>query len=230
MSKTVVIHQPDFLPYLGFFHRFLAADLYIALDHVQFVHSNRGWTHRDKIKTPRGAQWLTLSVRKAPFGAPINSIEFADGDWAQGNLNLLRENYRSAPHFSEIFPAIEDLYSHRGSSMAEFTLASIGMLSRFFNVALPQVKSSELEPVGAKNDLLVDLLRKVGATHYLSGTGAKAYFDPAPFAAAGIEVVWQDFKHPVYPQLHGEFVPFLSSVDVLFNCGAARAREILRSC
>jgi hypothetical protein len=78
--------------------------------------------------------------------------------------------------------------------------------------------------------MLVDLLRKCGATHYLSGLGARAYFDGQPFADAGVEVLWQEFSHPVYPQLYGGFVPELSAVDLLFNCGAARSRNILRSC
>ena len=78
--------------------------------------------------------------------------------------------------------------------------------------------------------LLVDILQKVRADKYLSGVGAKAYFDPAPFAAAGIEVTWQDFKHPVYPQLYGDFIPYLSSIDLLFNCGIKKSHEILRSC
>ena len=99
MSKTVVIHQPDFMPYLGFFHRFLLADLYIALDHIQFVHSSRGWTHRDKIKTAFGERWLALSVKKAPRDTPINKIELTTTtDWVGNNLNLLRENYRKAVH------------------------------------------------------------------------------------------------------------------------------------
>jgi len=77
--------------------------------------------------------------------------------------------------------------------------------------------------------MLVDLLVKSGATHYLSGVGARAYFEPAPFAAAGIEVIWQQFDQPAYPQQFGEFVPYLSAVDMLFNCGMERSREILRS-
>lgn len=231
MNKTVVIHQPDFLPHLGFFHRFLAADLYVALDHVQFVNgTSRSWTHRDKIKTPRGAQWLSLSVRKAPRDTPINAVGLSDTGWRTQNLNLLRENYQEAPHFKEIFAELEKLYELTGDRLVEFTKASIDMLLHLFDIPIPCVLSSSLKPVGHKNELLVDILRKVGATHYLSGIGARDYFDPVPFSEAGIDVVWQDFKHPVYPQMHGEFVPFLSSIDLLFNCGVDRSREILRSC
>ncbi len=231
MSKTVVIHQPDFLPHLGFFHRFLGADLYIALDHVQFVNgTSKSWTHRDKIKTPRGIQWLTVSVRKAPRDTPVNAIELSDTDWRAQNLNLIRENYREAPHFDEIFSELEKLYAQPCTRLAELTMASIDMLIRMFDIAIPCVESNSLQPVGHKNELLVDILRKVGATHYLSGVGARDYFEAAPFSAAGIEVMWQNFKHPVYPQLHGRFIPYLSSIDLLFNCGTKQSREILRGC
>ena len=113
MTKTVVIHQPDFAPYLGFFDRFLQADLYIVLDHVQFVTgTSRSWTHRDKIKTPAGEKWLTLSTRKAPRDTPINQIELSDSiDWAKDNLNLLDANYRRAPFFDEIMPQLRSLYA-----------------------------------------------------------------------------------------------------------------------
>lgn len=229
--KTVVIHQPDFLPYLGFFHRFLSADRYVALDHVQFVNgTSKSWAHRDKIKTPRGPQWLTVSVRKASRDTPINAIELSGTDWRAQNLNLVRENYQDASHFKEIFAELEKLYALPCTKLVEFTTASIDMLLRLFDIHVPWVLSSSLQPTGHKNELLVDILRKVGATRYLSGVGARDYFDPGLFSEAGIDVVWQDFRHPVYPQLHGEFVSFLSSIDMLFNCGVKRSREILRSC
>ena len=231
MNKTVVIHQPDFLSHLGFFHRFLNANLYVALDHVQFVNgTSRSWTHRDKIKTPRGVQWLTISVRKTSRDTPINAVELSETDWRAQNLNLVRENYRTAAYFREIFPELEKLYALPCARLVEFTIASIDMLLRLFGISIPSVLSSSLKPVGHKNELLVDILRKVGASRYLSGVGARDYFDPAPFEKAGIDVAWQEFKHPVYPQLHGEFMPYLSSIDLLFNCGTENSRKILRSC
>lgn len=226
--KTVVIHQPDFAPYLGFFHRFLKADLYIALDHVQFVKGSRAWTHRDKIKTPNGSKWVTLGLQKVQFGTPINNIKLADSSWREENLKLLEQNYRMAPFFDEIMSKMRKLYAGTHTSMSLFNLESIKLLTEMFDIKIPSVLSSTLAPCGSKNELLVDLLQKVGATHYISGVGARAYFDPIPFAKAGIDVVWQDFNHPEYPQLHGPFEPFLSSLDLLFNCGLDCSRLILR--
>jgi hypothetical protein len=231
MSRTVVIHQPDFAPYLGFFHRFLSADFFIVLDHVQFVqHTSRAWTHRDKIKTPQGEKRLTLSVQKAPRDTPINEVLLSDAtDWRGANLRQLEENYRKAPFFKDIFPEIVRLYRAPDTHLATFNQNFIEWLMDAFDVRLPLVRSSTLDPVGSKNELLVDILQKVGATRYLSGVGARDYMDVATFAAAGIEVAWQDFVHPIYPQLHGEFIPYLSSLDVLLNCGYENARKILRS-
>ena len=229
-KKTVVIHQPDFAPYLGFFHRFLHADFYIALDHIQFVYGSRAWTHRDKIKTAQGEKWMTVSVKKAPRDTAINQVELSsDTDWRKQNLSLLEKNYRRAPCYNELMPKIEQLYARPGQMLCDFTIGSIEMLMDLLDVRIPWVWSSSLDPVGAKNELLVDLLKKVSATHYLSGVGARDYFKAEPFGQAGIEVVWQGFTHPVYAQQFGDFVPYLSALDVLFNHGIELSRKILRS-
>jgi hypothetical protein len=230
MSRTVVIHQPDFLPWLGYFQRLVKADLFIALDHVQFVTgTSRSWTHRDMIKTPQGAKWLSLRVQKAPFGTAIRDVLLAsDPDWRKDNLNLLRENYRKAPHFDEIFPMIEGLYALPHQTLAAMNLAGLDLLEELLGVTKPRLISSEMSPQGSSTAMLVDLLRKAGATHYISGLGARAYLDERLLAEAGVELVWQAFRPPVYPQLHGPFVPMLSSIDALFNCGAKGARQLLR--
>lgn len=229
MSKTVVIHQPDFMPYLGFFHRFLDADLYIVLDHVQFVYGSRAWTHRDKIKTAAGEKWLTVSVNKPPRNTAINKVKLSiETNWQKNNLALLQENYSKAAYYSEIFPEIETLYAKQYDNLSEFNLGSIKMIMSLLDIEIPWVFSSSLEPQGTKNALLVDLLKKVDATHYLSGIGAKDYFDPEPFKEANIHLVWQQFNHPIYPQLHGDFISHLSSLDMLFNCGIKNARKIIR--
>lgn len=231
MKKTVVIHQPDFLPYLGFFHRLLHADMFVILDDAQYVNgTSQSWMNRDKLKTSQGEKWLTVSVKKAPRETPINQIELSQSDWREGNLNLIRHNYRQAPYFSEIYPYIEMLYAYDGNLLFEFNLNSIRMLMGLLDIEIPQVLASTLNTTGKKNELLVDILQKVGATQYLSGVGARAYFEPELYERAGIEVVWQDFSHPAYPQLHGPFIPYLSSIDMLFNCGIEESRKILRSC
>ena len=232
MNKTVVIHQPDFLSYLGFFHRLLHADQFIVLDHVQFVTgTSRSWMNRDKIKTPNGATWLTVSVEKCPRGTAINQVKLSNTvSWRENNLNLLKQHYVKAPYFNEIHPYVEKLYESECSTLVEFNMRSIHMLCDLLNIEIDMVFSSDLECHGRKNDLLVEILTQVKATHYLSGLGAKGYFDPLPFDKSGIEVVWQKFIHPVYPQLYGNFIEGLSTIDMLYNCGIESSRLILREC
>jgi hypothetical protein len=225
--KTVVIHQPDFMPYLGFFHRLLNADLFVILDDVQFL--RRGWHHRDKIKTSQGDSWITLGIQKSPQDTKISDILLSGENWREKHLNLLRQNYNKSQYFTEIHPYIEKLYSTQYEKMMDFNLASIRMLMNLFDIKIDIEYSSQYNIKTKANELLVDILKEVNATHYLSGIGAKDYFKQEPFDDANIEVIWQEFKHPVYPQINGEFIPFLSSIDLLFNCGIERSREILRS-
>lgn len=232
MNKTVVIHQPDFLPHLAFFHKFLKADLWVVLDNVQFVHkTSRSWNNRDKIKTPKGERWITISVQNYSGKSAINEVLLStDVNWRENNLNLIKDSYKKAPYFYEVFPCIEDLYGYKCVKLADFNLRSINMLLKLFDINISTVLASSLNPDGKKNKLLIDVLKKVEASVYLSGIGAKDYFVQKPFDDAGIKVVWHEFKHPVYPQLLGKFIPNLSSIDLLFNCGIDQSREILRRC
>jgi len=227
MKKTVVIHQPDFIPYIGFFHRLLDCDLFVILDDVQFL--RRGWHHRDKIKTPQGEKWLTLGLIKSPQETKINEILLKDDGWKEKHLDFIKNNYKKSKFFHEVYPYIEKLYVNKIDKMIDFNMLSIKMLLELFEIEVEIVYSSKYEVTSKANNLLVDILEQVSASHYLSGTGAKNYFEKEPFEDKKIEVIWQDFKHPVYPQLHGEFVPYLSSIDMLFNCGIENSREILRN-
>lgn len=231
MSKIVVIHQPDFLSYIGFFHRLLHADLYVVLDDVQFVKgTSQSWMNRDKIKTQNGEQWLTVNIKKASSDTKINKIFLNDTiNWKKQNLDLLQQNYRKAQYFDEIFPYLEELYTNNYEKLSEFNMASILMLMELFDIKIDIIYSSTLSTTKTKSERLVELLIQVDATHYLSGVGARDYHTDKPFEDANIDVIWQDFKHPVYPQLHGEFIPYLSSIDLFFNCGIEKSREILRS-
>ena len=209
----------------------MRADIYVALDHVQFVqHTSRAWTHRDKIKTKNGTAWLSLSVKKCPVNTAINDVELSEGkSWRESNLNLLRENYRRTPFFDLIFARLEHLYLMPFERMAAFNLALIDLLCDWLGIKLERVQSSMLAPASSKSEMVAGLVAAVGGTRYLSGTGARDYHQQAPFDRRGIEVLWQDFRHPVYPQQFGAFVPFLSTIDALFNCGPEQTASMLRS-
>lgn len=231
MTTTAVIHQPDFLPYPGFFHRLLTADVFIILDNVQFVNNaSRCMTHRDLIKTQKGARWLSLSLKRSPIKTNINNICLSQSvDWRKKNIDLIRENYKKAPHYKEIIPLIESIYDKKYQKMIEINMESIHMLMDIFNINTPIKYASSLGANGSKNELLVNILKNINATHYLSGSGAKSYFKSEPFDEANISVIWQKYKPIIYPQLHGDYLPNLSSIDMLFNCGVEESRKLLRS-
>lgn len=228
LQKITVIHQPDFIPYLGFFHRFMNANLWVILDCVQYL--PRGWHARDKIKNIQGSeQWMKISTVKAPQCIEIHDVILATTSWKKEHLNLLYHNYHKCPYYDEVIPYIERLYSFECEKLIDFNLFSIDILCELLNIQIPRVLASKLEPQGKSSELLLDILRKVNATKYLSGVGAKSYMDEALYEKSGIELEYQKYTAPIYPQLHGDFIPYLSSIDVLFNCGIEKSREILRS-
>lgn len=226
--KRVCIHQPDFAPWLGFFDRLLDVDVLVILDDAQFL--RRGWHHRDKIKTRSGADWLTLSVAKAEQKAPINQIRLSPKreEWVLGNLNLLVANYKDAPCFDREYPAIAELYSQPFEKLVDFNMAFLRHALTVLDIGIELVFASSLGVSGMRTQRLVDLVEAVNGSLYLSGTGALDYLEPELFERAGIGLKIQNFSHPVYPQLHGEFVSHLSCIDVLLNTGSA-ARDVLRS-
>jgi hypothetical protein len=187
-------------------------------------------THRDLIKTPKGSSWLTLNTVKAPQKTAINCIELSQTvDWRTNNLNLIKQNYKNTPFYNEIFPFIAELYKKDYQTLIEINMESIFMLMKLFDINIPIKFSSELGVSGTKSELLINILKEVNATHYLSGTGAKAYLIPKQFEDANIKVNWQQYTPINYPQMFGGFIPNLSSIDMLFNCGIMKSQELLRT-
>lgn len=229
-DKIVVIHQPDFMPYLGFFDRLLKADIYVVLDNVQYVRSSRGWTSRDKIKTVNGEKWISVGTKRAPRDTPINQIFLSEEfDWRNKHLNLFRENYRRCSYYDEVISYIRELYDFSCKRMMDFNMKSIEMLMELLDIHIDIKYASELNAVGKNNTLIIDIVKKLGCHKYLSGVGARDYFVSELFECMGIDVIWQTFEHPIYPQQYEGFIPYLSSIDLLFNCGIEKARKILRS-
>jgi hypothetical protein len=223
---TVCIHQPDFAPYLGFFHRLLLADHFVLLDDAQFIKG--GWHNRDRIKGKNGPVWLTLSINKK-FPQQINEAALSDNpQWIEDNLNLLRDCYRNSPCFEEVFSRIEAIYRGKNRRMVDLNVAILELALEYFEITIPMTYASQYAVTAKSNARLITLVQSVGGDNYLTGTGSRNYLDEALFEEAGIKVQWQQFKHPVYPQLNGEFEPMLSCLDLIFNCGKGSA-NILRS-
>lgn len=216
--KTVCIHQPDFAPYLGFFDRLLYSDHFILLDNVQFI--RRGWQHRDRIKTREGSGWLTLSLQKGDYHQKISDVRLStDGKWIAENLALLRQCYAQAPCFDLVYPQIEAIYRAGHDRMIDFNRAFLDMALRLFRIDVQTSFASSYPVTSSSSQRLLDLVLAVQGDNYLTGSGSRNYLDEELFARSGVKVSWQDFKHPAYSQLHGNFEPMLSCLDLFFNCG-----------
>jgi hypothetical protein len=217
-GKTVVIHQPDFLPYLGFFHRLLHCDHFIILDHVQLL--KRGWHHRDMIKGPGGKHWLTVPIKRSSTRPPINEavIDYS-ANWVEKHLKTISHFYKRTPFFNSLYPRLEEVYQRNYQMLVDLNIALLDLFNDFFSISVETTMSSSLEMQSRKSALILELVQAVNGTHYLSGDGARDYLDPALFADSGIQLLWQDFHHPVYRQLHGNFIAHLSCLDFAMNCG-----------
>lgn len=211
----ITIHQPDFIPWLGFFDRWRHSDLFIILDDVQFI--RRGWQNRDKIKTPHGVQWLTIPVKtKGRYLQSINTVEIDDAwDWPDKHLALIRQSYAKAPGFALLYPELEKIYRADYKTLIDINMAFLRLFAKLMNITTPTVFSSIQRVEGVRSSRLVNLVKNNGGTAYLTGQGSREYLDQNLFEANGIQVVWQAFEHPHYAQLHGDFVFGLSGLDFL---------------
>lgn len=225
---SVCIHQPDFVPWLGFFDRLFHVDVFIVLDHVQFI--RRGWQHRDRIKVGGEARWLTLPVLKSGrYDQRIDEVELDESqNWRQKHLRSLESAYARAPHAAEAMPAVRAVYERPHRLMVDFNMDFLNLFMEMLKIDVRVYRSSAMACAGSSNELLIGLVKSVGGTSYMTGMGARDYLDEAKFSAAGVEVAWRRFSSPEYPQIGGgPFLPGLSALDALFNLGSAGTRRLL---
>jgi hypothetical protein len=222
----VAVHQPHYLPWLGYLAKWAAADVFVFLDTVQY--EKNGWQNRNRIKTRTGAAWLTVPVH-ARLGTAIDAVTLDRGQpWRRRHLRAIEHAYAAAPCFGRIQPMLAGFYEQEWATLAPLAVASARWLGEAVGIGTPTVLASALGVTATDPTArLVALCRAVGADTYLAGREGARYMDPAQFEAAGIAVRFQRYEHPTYRQPHGPFVPYLSGLDLLLNEGRA-ALEILR--
>lgn len=223
MAKLVAIHQPNFFPWLGYFDKIARADVFIVLDHVQYPKTKGTWGNRVQLLIGGQARFATMPVRRDYHGVR-SSAEMrtsSDTPWREDLLKTLRANYGRAEHFARTFPIIEPLVLNPSDNLADYNLHAIRTLCVHLRLDVGKlVLSSPFGLTTQATDLLIDLVRAVGGDAYLSGNGATGYQDPEKYAQAGIDLIFQPFRHPVYPQGRvATFTPGLSCLDALFHCG-----------
>lgn len=218
-EKIVGILQPSYLPWLGFFEQMQQADVFVYYDDVQFEKGS--WRNRNRIKTAQGQQWLTVPVLTKGHDFPlIKDVRINNAQpWAGKQIKAISQNYGKAPYFEEYAHGLSEVMSRPWTHLLDLDLALLSWLREQLGITTPTVLSSELGIAGRNVERLIAILKHLEGAVFYEGRAGMEYIDPALFVAAGITVRFQEYTHPVYPQLYGEFIPYLSVLDLLFNCG-----------
>ena len=221
----VTIHQPLLMPWLGYLDRMLKADLFVVLDHVQF--ERRNYQNRTRIRFDGEARWFTVPVVQQSRDERIidkkidNSPCGAERWWGSRHYKTLCYAYREARYFDDYAPHLRSIFDSRFENLVDLDLALLDLLRNALDIRTPMVRSSELGVGGRKSELMLNLCLAVGAQVLLGGMGgSRDYLDMDAFERAGVEVRWQQFRHPRYSQCGPQpFIAGLSSIDLLANCG-----------
>ena len=216
---TIAIHQPHYLPWLGLVERAYQSDVFVILDNVPY--SKNYFYNRNRIKGANGPLWITIPVlTKGNTGQLFTETRIVSGqDWRSTHLKSIESCYRKTPFFSEYFPYFEELYQKEWLFLADICEETFRFLLKCFGLKTTLQRASALHVQGKKEDLLIEICEAVGAKRYLSGPDGKKYVDLARWRKEAISIDFQEYLHPVYSQLFGDFIHNLSAIDILFNCG-----------
>ncbi len=227
----VSICQPAYLPWLGYFNRIARSDLAIVLDNVMLERSSSTrFTNRNKIMTAQGPIWLTVPVKTAGLGQPLISQVAIDADqgWERKHMKAINQAYGKTKFYTDHKNWFECFYQTRWTQLAPMLRESTSYLLDVIGIKTQRIFSSDLNVTGEKSELILNICRHVNAKTYISGPFGRNYLDLQSFKKLDINVLFDNYAHPQYPQLHGGFEPHMSVIDLLFNCGAD-SLQILRN-
>lgn len=222
----VAIHQAEHLPWFGYFHKMNIADKFIILDNVQF--KKNYFENRNRIYTPQGLKYLTLPVKmKGHLEKKFFEIELID-NWKKKYVKTLDLNYKKAPFFKDIEPVIENIKNYNENNLFEINMIIINSIKSILDIDTELIKASELNVVGKKTELLINILRKVNASSYIVGKSGFDYMDLELFKENGIGLVEHKINHPFYkPFNYEKFVDYPSIIDIIANLGKEKVKELL---
>lgn len=219
-GKTIGILQPGYLPWLGFFEQLSASDIFVIYDDVQY--DKHGWRNRNRIKTVSGAQWLTVPVKVNFSQHPlITDIKINHREnWQKKHFLSIKQNYSKAPFFQTYIDLFAGAYDRNWEYLIDLDLYFIFELSKCLGIPTEKiVRSSSLGVSGDRLTRLLSLCKLFHADIFYEGASGKNYLEEVKFQEAGITISYQEYNHPIYNQLYGEFIPNLSTIDLLFNHG-----------
>lgn len=218
--KKVAILQSNYIPWKGYFDLIAAVDEFILYDEMQYT--RRDWRNRNKIKTPRGLQWLTVPVRtKNRYLQKICETEIDGTDWQKNHWTQICSNYRKAPFFGEISSIMETLYLRREYRViSDLNETFIREICAYLGIETKITHSWDYQLEGDKTERLASLCAQAGGDEYISGPAAKYYIDCNVFSQNGIKLSWFEYgSYSEYSQLWGKFEHGVSILDLLINCG-----------
>ncbi len=216
----ISIQQPEFFPWLGYFDKIRQVDAVVFLDNVQF--KKRYFENRNRIRMPNNEEgWIRIPVQtKGKYTQNINEVLIDETQpWQRKLMESLRMHYAKSPYWDFIGPDIMDVIQNDWVKLADFNIAIIQLFMKKLGLEKPTILGSTLGTTTHGSDLILEICQKVHANFYLSGRDGRSYMDLKPFQDAGVEVDFQDFKHPIYPQMHPGFEPAMSTFDLSCNCG-----------
>ena len=221
-------HQPVYLPWLGLFHKIALADLFCYFDIAQY--QTKDFNNRNKIKTHSGEIWLSVPVEsKNHLEKSVGEIRIIQNGWQRKHFKSIQLAYQKAPYIRDYIGGLEELLvSQNYATLSALNLEMLRYLMKCLGIDTPIVKAGDYAFAGTKSDLVLDMCLQLKADVYVFGAQGRDYADVDKFRAQGVEPAFQDYRHPVYTQLHGEFLPYMSVIDLLFNEGP-RSRSILLS-
>ncbi len=229
--KIISAHQPYFAPYAGFFEKAMQSDVLVIMDAVQFPRGTT-WLTRNRFKNDQGTLWLTIPVWKRGLGLQrINEVKICyEGRWQRKHMASLSSAYANAPFFEDHRSFLEKIFSEQMSSLLELNMRIIRYVLAQLAIETHIVTLSELGIEAKEPELSIKVAAALGATHFLAQSTARKYLDQEGFQNKGIHLTFFRPKVPVYPQLWGTFLPNLSVLDLLFNCGPKAKAILEKSC
>jgi hypothetical protein len=221
MTK-IVISQPMLFPWVGLFEQIKLADHYIHYDDVQF--SKGSFVNRVQIKTVDGSRWLTVPLDGIKLGQEIREVRLNDSqNWRESHLNLLRQVYTKAPYKKDMLDLVSSVYTQPATTICDLSVNSITAICNYFNIAKPDefLYSSKLGLTGRSSERVFDIVTYLDGNMYITGHGAKNYLDHFLFEDSNIKIEYMNYRKNIYPQLYGEFTPYVSTLDLIANVGTA---------
>jgi hypothetical protein len=231
IRRLVAIHQPNFFPWLGYFDKLARADVFVLLDDVQFPKKGGTWINRVRLLIDERPAWVTVPVDRSYHGVrQVREVRIDEQTrWRRKMLTTIQTDYGRAAHKDEVMPLLSELIENPTDQLAEYNRAAITALATALGMKIEFVLSSSLGVTAEATDRLLEIVKAVGGSRYLSGGGAAGYQEDERFSEAGIELVHQRFEPPTYQQLASDPVPGLSVIDALLNCGFEGTRRLLDS-